>query len=114
MRSIVLTVLVVASALGGAPAAVAKYELVGPVRKVWDQAEHNAFTDLVRFGGQWYCVFREGDGHAKGAGAIRVLRSVDGKEWSSAALIAQDGVDLRDPHISVTPKGRLMIAGGAA
>jgi hypothetical protein len=92
----------------------AKYELVEPPRKIWDQGKHNAFTDLVRVKDAWYCVFREGDDHAKGAGKIRVLRSTDGKAWASVALIEQDGVDLRDPHISVTPKGQLMIVGGAA
>ena len=33
------------------------------VRKIWDAAPHNAFTDLIRFKGQWFCVFREGQGH---------------------------------------------------
>lgn len=91
-----------------------KYELVEPVRKIWDQAPHNAFTDLIRFQNRWIAVFREGEGHAKGAGKIRVLRSDDGKQWSSLALIEQAGVDLRDPHLEVTPKGELMIVGGAA
>ena len=30
------------------------------VRKIWDKAPHNAFTDLVRFQDRWFCVFREG------------------------------------------------------
>jgi len=29
------------------------------VRKIWDQAPHNAFTDLRRFQDRWFCVFRE-------------------------------------------------------
>ena len=33
------------------------------VRKIWDQAPHNAFTDLVHFGRCFFCVFREGEGH---------------------------------------------------
>ena len=92
----------------------AKYQLVEPPRKIWDQAKHNAFTDLHRFHDRWYCVFREGEDHAKGAGKIRVLHSEDGKAWQSAALIEKDGADLRDPHLAVTPKGELMIVGGAA
>ena len=36
-----------------------KAELV-EVRKVWDRAPHNAFTDLVRFDNTWFCVFRQG------------------------------------------------------
>src|SRR5262249_11950540 len=86
----------------------------GEVRKIWDRAPHNAFTDLVRFRGGWYCVFREGAGHAGGAGKIRVLASADGQRWEPAALIESAGVDLRDPHRSVPPKGELMLNGGAA
>jgi len=89
-------------------------KLAVPVEKIWDQAPHNAFTDLIRFQKRWYCVCREGTGHASGAGTIRVLVSTDGKKWSSAALLEKKGVDLRDPHLSITPDGRLMIAGGAA
>ena len=33
------------------------------VARIWDQAPHNAFTDLIRHDGQWYCAFREGEGH---------------------------------------------------
>jgi hypothetical protein len=91
-----------------------KAELVQPVQKIWDQAAHNAFTDLIRFDERWFCVFREGTGHAAGAGKIRVLTSTDGAAWSSAALLEWQGVDLRDPHISQTPEGKLMIIGGAA
>jgi hypothetical protein len=43
------------------------------VKKIWDQAPHNAFTDLIRFEGRWFCVFREGQGHVSPDGALRVL-----------------------------------------
>ena len=43
-----------------------------------------------------------------------MLVSKEGKRWDSAALIASKDVDLRDPHLSVTPDGRLMLNGGAA
>ena len=105
------TLVMATIAQGGASA---KYELVEPPVKIWDKGKHNAFTDLIRFQDRWYCVFREGDDHAKGAGTIRVLSSENGKAWSSAALIEKIGVDLRDPHLAVTPKGELMIVGGAA
>src|SRR5881628_122537 len=96
------------------PSDVPKVELVEPVRKIWDQAAHNAFTDLIRFEDRWLCVFREGAGHAAGPGKIRVLVSADGKAWQSTALREWPTIDLRDPHISRTPKGELMILGGAA
>jgi len=83
-------------------------------RKIWDQATHNAFTDLAYWRDSFYCVFREGRGHVSTDGKIRVIYSEDGKKWSSAALISLTGYDLRDPHLSVTPDGRLMLVGGAA
>ncbi len=84
------------------------------VRRIWDKAEHNAFTDLIRFEGNWYCVFREGSGHVSAAGKLRVITSANGRDWKSAALIARKGVDLRDAKINVTPKGELMLSGAAA
>jgi len=84
------------------------------VRKIWDRAPHNAFTDLVRFRKAWFCTFREGEGHVGGDGRIRVLVSKDGDTWNSAALLSEEGVDLRDPKLSVTPDGRLMLVAGGS
>ena len=92
------------------------------VDRIWDKAPHNAFTDLVRFGGAWYCVFREGTGHVSLDGALRVITSPDGVKWTSAARIASEAADLRDAKITVTPGGsfgtlttsKLMLAGAAA
>ena len=84
------------------------------VQRIWDAAPHNAFTDLVRFKERWYCVFREGQGHVSPDGALRVLTSTDGENWESAALVTSDKYDLRDAKITVTPDGRLMLAGAGA
>ncbi len=78
------------------------------VRKIWDAAPHNAFTDLARFKGEWFCVFREGQKHVSPDGALRVLVSKDGETWTSAALITSTNADLRDAKITVTPAGELM------
>jgi hypothetical protein len=85
-------------------------------RKIWDKAPHNAFTDLIRFKDRWLCTFREGTGHVSHDGKIRVIASPDGREWSSAALLAAPGPlpDLRDPKVTVTPDGRLMLTAVAA
>ncbi|MEX2216022.1 MAG: sialidase family protein [Phycisphaeraceae bacterium] len=83
-------------------------------RKIWDAAPHNAFTDLVRFKDQWFCVFREGKAHVSPDGALRVIQSKDGDTWTSAALIQASDADLRDAKISVTPDGRLMLTGAGA
>lgn len=88
-------------------------ELVS-VTKIWDQGQHNAFTDLIRYRGQWFCTFREADDHVGGDGKLRVLRSRDGSRWESAALLVEEGVDLRDPKLSVSGDGRLMIVAGGS
>lgn len=95
------------------PAAGETAEIVS-LKKIWDQGFHNAFTDLLRFRNQWYCTFREAEAHVKGDGRLRVLTSADGEAWHSAALLAEAGVDLRDPKLSITADGRLMILAGGS
>jgi hypothetical protein len=81
------------------------------VSRIWDRAAHNAFTDLVRYEGVWYCVFREGSKHVSPDGSLRVITSVDGKDWKSLALISHPTDDLRDAKLTVTPSGRFMLNG---
>ncbi|KKO47800.1 hypothetical protein VT06_14915 [Arsukibacterium sp. MJ3] len=58
-------------------------------RCIWQQAEHNAFTDLIWFQQALWCVFREGSAHVSPGGAFRLLRSADlGQSWHKAALIS--------------------------
>jgi len=84
-------------------------------RMIWDLAPHNAFTDLIRYNGKFFCVFREGQTHVSGNdGSIRVIASDSGQIWSSVALLRFPKVDLRDPKISVMPDGRLMILCGGS
>lgn len=82
--------------------------------RIWDEAPHNAFTNLVRFQDRWFCVFREGQGHVSADGALRVITSQDGETWTSAARITSDTADLRDAQICITPDNRLMLTGAAA
>lgn len=84
------------------------------LRKIWDQASHNALTDLIRFRNLWYCVFREGTDHTLPDGQIRILISGDGLTWKPGALLSLPGTDLRDPKITITPDGRLMLNAAAA
>lgn len=81
------------------------------VKRIWDQAPHNAFTDLIRFKDRWFCAFREGARHVSPDGALRVLVSPDGLKWESAALITSPDKDLRDAKLNLTPDGRLMLCG---
>ena len=84
------------------------------VKKIWDRGQHNAFTDLIRFQDRWWCTFREATAHGKSIGKVRVIVSDDGDQWASAALVEQDGVDLRDPKLSIMPDGRLMLIMGGS
>src|SRR5688500_14091679 len=84
------------------------------VKKIWGEGKHNAFTDLIRWHGKWFCTFREAVGHVGGDGKLRVLESADGDKWESAALLAEKGIDLRDPKLCITPDDRLMMTAGGS
>ncbi len=84
------------------------------LQRIWDQAPHNALTDLKRFRHSWICVFREGTNHASPDGKIRVISSDNGTKWNSEALLEIPNLDLRDPKITITPSGQLMLNAGAA
>lgn len=87
-------------------------------QKIWSEARHCAFTDLIYYKNTFYCCFRESNAHVPQRwaddGKIRVLKSKNGKDWQSFALLELPGVDLRDPKISVMPDGRLMLTMGGS
>src|SRR5262247_2828375 len=106
--------------LSFAAAAAASPDLkVISVKRIWGEAAHSAFGDIIRSHDQWFVIFREGDNHVttkgkQGDGKLRVIRSQDGETWTAAARIEEPGIDLRDPHLSITADGRLMaVAGGS-
>ena len=95
------------------------YALNYTVEQIWSNGQHCAFTSLIEFKGMYYCSFREGFSHifdenGNAEGKIRILASRNGKKWESVALIAKEGYDLRDPKLSVTPDGRLMVSLGGS
>lgn len=80
------------------------------VSKIWDEAAHSAFTDLVYFNGMFFCSFREGPDHVSGPnGSARVIRSLDGEKWESIAYFEISDRDIRDPKLSITPDNKLML-----
>ena len=92
-----------------------RFETVS-VQKIWDADPYNAFTDLARFRGAFYCTFRVGKKHAGGdKGSIRVIRSKNGQTWESVFVMTLPDItdstvlDARDPKLSVTPDKRLML-----
>ncbi len=84
------------------------------VRRIWNAAPHNAFTDLIRHQDRWLCVLREASSHMAPDGALRIIASTDGATWTSAALLALPDADLRDGKLSHMPDGRLLLVGAAA
>lgn len=89
------------------------------VSKIWDNGSHSAFTSLIHFKGDYYCSFREGESHVfdkkgKAEGKVRIIKSSDGVHWESAALLSKSGYDLRDPKLSITPNGKLMVIIGGS
>ena len=88
------------------------------VKCIWDQG-YSAFPSIERYQDAYYVSFREGAGHVFdengiAAGKTRVLRSKDCEHWESVALLSKEGYDLRDPKLSVTPDGRLMVIQGGS
>src|SRR2546423_431699 len=81
------------------------------VRRIWDQAPHNAFTSLLRFQDRWVCAFREAPAHVGPGveGKMRVISSADTDRWDSVALLEDSRGDIRDAKLSVMPDGRLML-----
>lgn len=90
------------------------------VSKIWgDGISHCAFSSLIRYKGRYYCSFREGESHifdknGKAEGKVRILASDDGEKWESVAFIGKEGIDLRDPKLSVMPDGRMMVTIGGS
>jgi hypothetical protein len=102
------------AAAGPAQSDAERRAIVSVVR-IADRAPHAAFTDLVRWRDALWCAFREGSGHVPGTnGVIRLIRSADGEDWRTAAVLDEEGVDLRDPKLSVHPDGRLMLLAGGS
>ncbi len=85
------------------------------ITKIWSEAPHNAFTDLIFFKNRFWCAFRESDEHAEGRdGAIRIITSKEGKSWTPLPPIVHEGYDLRDPKLCETPDGELMLLLGGS
>lgn len=112
--SVCFTLAAVLISPNGATRAESPAPEIVSVKKIWDAGAHNAFTDLIRWHDKFWCTFREADGHVGGDGQIRVLVSNDGDTWDSAALVAESGIDLRDPKLCVTPDDRLMLTMGGS
>ena len=74
---------------------------VDSVRKIFDDGNHNAFTDMCRFDGKMYLCFRScPDGHMVfPTSRVVVLCSGDGVEWEQVHAFSVPDRDVRDAHL---------------
>lgn len=89
------------------------------IKKIWDNSNYCAFTSIIKYNGKYYCSFREGESHVfgkdgKAEGKSRIIVSEDGENWQSVALLSKKDYDLRDPKLSITPDGQLMVIMGGS
>ena len=114
MKKFILSLLLVMTGIG-----MTATEYGYRVEKIWDNGMYCAFTSLIKYKGYYYCTFREGKSHifdekGKAEGQIRIIRSKNLKKWESVLLTGEAGKDLRDPKLSITPDGRLMVSIGVS
>jgi len=83
------------------------------ITKIWDKVPHNAYTDLIKFNGTYYCSYSEefsSSGYTtEASGSIGIIRSKTGKKWERVALIQKEGINLCNPRLSITPDRQIMI-----
>ena len=89
------------------------------VETIWNNDNHSAFTSIIKYKGRYYCTFREYAGHVfdsegNALGKIRILSSRNCRKWESVALLSLKDCDLRDPKLSITPDGRMMVIMGGS
>lgn len=73
------------------------------IRQVYNDGDHNAFTDLCQFKGHYYLTFRTcpGGHMLYTSSRILVLRSEDGGGWQQVHSFSVPERDVRDPHFVV-------------
>lgn len=96
-------------------AAAAPTVRVENIRRAFHNGEHNAFTDLIRWRGQFWLTFRSSpEGHGVFAsGSVIILASTDATTWRQVHRFSVADRDTRDPHFLIF-KDRLFVYAGAA
>ncbi|MBM3187752.1 MAG: hypothetical protein FJZ90_03415 [Chloroflexi bacterium] len=86
---------------------------VDSIRQVYNDGNHNAFTDLCRYRGRLYLTFRNcPHGHMiHDTSRILILSSERGLDWAPVFSFSVPGRDVRDPHF-LEYRGRLFVYSG--
>jgi hypothetical protein len=83
--------------------------LVNWLKKIGNQAEHNAFVDLCEFKQQLFCCYREAGDHISADGTLCILTLDTQGQTLHTSRITIPETDLRDPKITITPDGNLLM-----
>ncbi|MAX37411.1 hypothetical protein [Gimesia sp.] len=86
---------------------------VSNVHQVFDNGEHNAFTDMIEFKGKYYLTFRTcPGGHMLfPTSRILIMQSDDAKTWQQVDEFSVPKRDVRDPHFLIF-KDKLFVYSG--
>jgi len=86
---------------------------VTSIQQLFNDGNHNAFTDMCRFQDRYYLTFRScPDGHMLfTTSKILVMSSSDGQEWEVVHSFSVPKRDVRDPHFLVF-QGKLFVYSG--
>jgi hypothetical protein len=66
---------------------------------VFDDGRHNMVPRLIKWRGEYWMVFRNGENHRSGDGRILLIRSPDLETWTSPRVVIDTPLDDRDPSI---------------
>ena len=83
--------------------------LVNWLKKIGNKAEHNAFVDLCEFKQHLFCCYREAGDHISADGTICILTLDTQGQTLHTSRITIPETDLRDPKITITPDGSLLL-----
>lgn len=83
------------------------------VRQIFNDGNHNAFTDLCHFQDRYFLAFRScPDGHMIFTSSqIVILASDDGQDWEEVYRFSVPKRDVRDPHLLIF-QGKLIVYTG--
>lgn len=76
---------------------------------VWNRPKHNAFTDMCLFKDQLFISFREATDHMGIDGGVRIISCDFSGKVINTTLIKIHNCDLRDPKLTITPDGKLLM-----
>ena len=101
---------------GSDPTLIAVEKLWPPAADDGPAGQQHMFTDLIRYKGAFFCVFRQAADHMSEDGVLLVVRSETGDApWQLVSTLTcpPPNRDLRDPKLSITPDNELMLTAGA-